>query len=975
MVRGVTPFAIAAGIAAALWIRATGAPGDTLTWTCFTAAAGIFSEGGCGSPHTTAQTGRTSAAAVSAAPAALTQSVSGTAVTLAWTAPSSGDPATSYVVEAGSASALSNLASFDTNSAATSLTVASVPAGTYFVRVRGRNASGVSAASNEVVVTVSGGSVPCAGAPNAPTGLSGSASGSTVTLSWTAPSGGCSAASYTIEAGSSAGGSNLANFNTGSTATSFSASSVPTGTYYVRVRARGASGLASTPSNEALVVVTGAAPGQWVSIGPSALIRQQFPSLSCANSGRVADIAVDPGDPTHWLNGAGNGGVWETRDSGTSWTPLTDTAPTLATGAVAFAPSNPGIIYVGTGEAAHDNGFQKAGVGLLKSIDGGRNWTLLAQSIFNRASIMRVRVHPTNPDVVLAIAMRGGFGRESTEFAPSPPPFGVLKSTNGGVTWDRKLAGQATALVMDPTNFNNQYAAIGDQFPGLLNVPTGTATNGLYRSPDGGETWTLVSGPWGTVNSTTMSTVGRIELALAPSNPSVLYVSIQIPPNGGSTQTGLLGLYRTDNAWASTPTWITIPTDATGPGGYCGPGKCGYTHIISVDPGDANRLFAGGGEQGYWRCSNCGPAPTWTDVRGLCTHSDYQAAAWAGNRLIVGNDGGVWSTLDFGANWRSHNAALPTAMFYSGALHPTDPEFVLGGIRDFPLSYRRTGTVWSVLLNPGTGGEWGEAEVAISSSHPDTDWMGAWIFGFITRTTNGGRSGVVADGGIDKTGASFVPPVRKCPTNDDVFLTGTNRLWRTNNFFSSVAPSWTANGPADPFSILSIAYVPSNANCNAYAYGTSRGKIQITRNGGASWTDLDASRTLPARPVNGLAFDPSNANILYVGLSSFDIGTPGTPGHVFKTTNALSSSPAWTNISPPIDVPFDVIAVDPRNPLLVYAGCDTGLWHSVDGGASWVRDGLNVGLPPAPVYDIQINPTINRTVVFTYGRGAYELAR
>ena len=213
MLRRITTLAIAAAVAAALWSRATGAAVDTLTWTCFTATAGIFSAGACGgASHTNSQTGRISAAAVSAAPTALTQSVSGTAVTLTWTALSSGDPATSYLVEAGSASGLSNLASFDTGSAATTLTVTSVPAGTYFVRVRGTNASGISGASNEVIVTVSGGSVPCAGAPYAPTGLTGSATGSTVTLAWTAPSGACAAASYIIEAGATAGASTLANF-------------------------------------------------------------------------------------------------------------------------------------------------------------------------------------------------------------------------------------------------------------------------------------------------------------------------------------------------------------------------------------------------------------------------------------------------------------------------------------------------------------------------------------------------------------------------------------------------------------------------------------------------------------------------------------------------------------------------------------------------------------------------------------------
>jgi hypothetical protein len=197
----------------------------------------------------------------------------------------------------------------------------------------------------------------------------------------------------------------------------------------------------------------------WSSIGPSPLASQSAPPTF--NAGRVSSIAVDPSDPDHWLAGFGNGGVWESRNAGGSWTPLTDAAPTLAIGALAFAPSDPSIIYAATGEAVL-SGFAKAGLGILKSVDGGQTWSLLATSSFARTSVRRVRVHPSDPNIVLAITSRGGFGRDSQEGAPSPAPFGVLKSTDGGVSWTRTLAGQATALEIDSSNFDNQYAAIGE---------------------------------------------------------------------------------------------------------------------------------------------------------------------------------------------------------------------------------------------------------------------------------------------------------------------------------------------------------------------------------------------------------------------------------------------------------------------------------------------------------------------------------
>src|SRR5262249_12865050 len=156
-----------------------------------------------------------------------------------------------------------------------------------------------------------------------------------------------------------------------------------------------------------------------------------------------------------------------------------------------------------------------------------------------------------------------------------------------------------------------------------------------------------------------------------------------------------------------------------------------------------------------------------------------------------------------------------------------------------------------------------------------------------------------------------------------------------------------------------------------YIYGNSLGQVQLTRDGGKTWVDLDPGKTLPPRPVNGLAFDPTDPNILYAALSSFDDGSPGKPGHIFKTTNALSASPAWLNVSPPLNQPFNVIRVDPSNPKVIYAGSDTGLWRSTDSATTWVHHDLQSGFPNASVYDIKINPDTGTTVAFTYGRGAY----
>jgi photosystem II stability/assembly factor-like uncharacterized protein len=728
--------------------------------------------------------------------------------------------------------------------------------------------------------------------------------------------------------------------------------------------------------------------GQWVSVGPLPDVRNAFAQAgqpTAPFSGRIGSIAVDPTDLSHWLLGVGNGGVWETRDAGGTWIPLTNAAPTQATGDVTFDPTNPQTIYVGTGEA-HGGGMAMGGVGILKSTDAGETWTVLGASSFGRGSVKRLRVNPAKPSELIAASTRGGFGRQAEDLPLLPPLYGVLKSSDAGQTWVRSLAGQATALEIDPANFNRQYAAIGENMSGQ---GAEVAANGVYRSTDAGQHWDLIAGPWD-ASSPTQSATGRIELALAPSNANVVYASVS--QADGSR---ILGLYRTDNAWDDAPAWRQISIAQTNagadspsgqPGTYCA--ICNYAHVLSVHPTDPNMVFAGG-KAFLWRCTNCAAAPQWANLsfnNPTDTFADQQTIAWAGSRLILGNDGGVFSTLDRGATWQNHNASLPTVMFYIGALHPTDPGFMIGGTRDHGLTVRRDGSLlWTHPPTPqniNTGDPGGEGDVALSSRHPETDWMLAGAGGgAIHRTIDGGRTATRADTGIGSSAAGFLTPVRKCPFNDDVFLTGrAGQIWRTDNFFSSSQPSWSLNGPsangaATTSPTYAITFAPSDTNCNSYAYGNSAGEIRVTRDGGKTWVNPDPpNRKLPVRAINSIAFDPTTTDTLYVALSNFNPAPPGRIGHIYKTTNASSAAPAWANVGPSEDVPFNVVVVDPRNANLVYAGSDTGLWVSGDAGSTWQKMGWDRGLTSAAVYDIEINQTTNQTVVFTHGRGAFQLA-
>ena len=661
-------------------------------------------------------------------------------------------------------------------------------------------------------------------------------------------------------------------------------------------------------------------PERWTALGPTSI-----PGFGTADAGRVAALAVDPRDSRVIYAGGAQGGVWKTTDGGASWTARSDAECSLAIGALALDPVNPDIVYVGTGEQ-NFSGDSYYGCGMLRSIDAGATWTRLGAAEWDIAE--------GGAQIGRIVVDRASAGTTTTTILHAATSYGLYRSTNAGATWTRMLAGGFTDVVAEG-NGGTLYAA--------RTGPWASSTNRLYKSADRGLTWTAIGGNFPTTD------VGRVALAVAASAPGTVYAAVQDAFGAGAPASdgGLLGIWRSTDAGA---TW----TKLTAASASCGT-QCWYDIVVAVNPQNAHIVYFGGIQ--LFGSSDGGQS--FTPI-GNNVHVDHHAIAFdaADPRIVfAGSDGGVYRSADGGWSWTSLNTNLELTQFYGGLSARADAlDIVMGGTQDNGTVEYRNGTPWPRVLG-GDGGftaiDPGDPGIA----YAETQWSrGSGYSGPRRRDTPTGPFNLRVSGIALDDRALFIPPLVPDPARPAVLYFGTYRLYRTMDR----GDTWTAiSGDLSRSAGSGVvsAIAPSRRDPQTIYVGTSDGHVQVTRDGGATWTPRIAG--LPNRYIEDFAVDPADERHAYVVVSSFG------SGHVFRTQDA---GVTWTDVSGNLpNMPVNAVALLPTGEL--YVGTDLGVFHGAPGGNTWTP--FTAGFPNVAVYDLLLHEATGTLLAATHGRGVF----
>jgi len=655
--------------------------------------------------------------------------------------------------------------------------------------------------------------------------------------------------------------------------------------------------------------------------------------------GRITDIEIHPSDAKTIYACTASGGIFKSTDFGLNWQAIFDDKETLAIGDIAIAQSNKNTLYVGTGESNAGGGsLTYDGVGVYKSINAGEDWTYIG--LPNSRSIGKVAIDPNDENKVFVAAMGNLFGNNADR--------GIYRTLDGGDNWEQVLyVSDSTGgidLSINPNNPAIIYASLWERVRRADYRKYGGSSCGIYRSLDGGDSWEKLT------NGLPQDDIGRIGVAVAPSDPSIVYAvaadesgdfkGFYVSEDNGDnwTNTNAPELYNT-YFYASYGWWF---------------GK------LTVHPKNKDQIFAMGLD--LYQTDNGGK--NWSSNPVTNVHLDQHAMyihEENPDTMVLGNDGGLYVSTDAGQTWQ-HRNNLPITQFYKCEIDYNNPEKIYGGAQDNGTIGTRTGDDddWQTFY-------YGDGFV-VKVDPINANFMYAeYQYGNFAKSGNGGSYFDLVS--LPAGRYNWNTPYLLAPDEPTTIYLGSEKVLKSSDrgsTWSSISPDLSNGDPQTNLTYGTITTIDvSPVNSDIIYAGTDDGNVWRTNNSGTDWTLL--SSDLPKRWVTAVVADPFDELKAYVTFSGYRFNE--YLPHVFKT---IDGGENWTDISANLpETPVNDLIVDPESSNSLYLATDVGVFISLNDGESW--NILNAGMPNLVIADLSYHSPTKKLLAATYGRSMYDI--